>query len=88
MLCRTYLTGDDGFENIFIFAPMLNSLTSDNNKKVTNWISGGVSPKNVKPFDNNLSPTMTNLANGKAMLKFNNSVSVQKILLHCIVTLF
>ena len=51
---------------------MLNSLTLDNNKKVTNWISEGASPENIKPFERNLVPTMTNLANSKAMLKFSN----------------
>ena len=71
-------TSDDDYQNILVFVPMLNSLTWDNSKKVTSWISTGVLPKNIKPFDANLGPTMTNLANGKVILKFNNSLLVQK----------
>ena len=47
---------------------MLNLLTLDNNKKVTNWISTGVSPEKIKPFDTNLTSTVTNLGNGKVSL--------------------
>ena len=65
---------------------MLSSLTVENNKKVTNWISNGISSEKVKLFDTKLEQTMSNLANVKIILKFNNSVSVQKILLLCIVT--
>ena len=49
---------------------MLNSLTLDNNKKVTNQIS--------KPFDTNLALSMTNLANGKVSLKFSKCFSANK----------
>ena len=49
---------------------MLNLLTLDNNKKVTNWISTGVSPEKIKPFDTNLTSTVTNLGNGKVSLIF------------------
>ena len=76
MLGRTYFTGNDGYQDFLVFAPMLNSLVLDNNIKVTNWISTGVLP--FKPFDVNLAPTLTNLANGKVSLKLNNSVLVQK----------
>ena len=62
--------GDDCYHFFLVFAPMLNSLTLDNNKKLTNLIS--------KPFDTNLAPTMTNLANGKVSLKFNNCFSANK----------
>ena len=53
-----------------VFAPMLNSLTLDNNEKVTNQIS--------KPFDTNLALSMTNLANGKVNLKFSKCFSANK----------
>ena len=59
---------------IVIFAPMLTSLILDSDKKVTNWISIGISSDKIKLFDSNLEPTMSNLANGKISLKFNNSV--------------
>ena len=35
----------------------------DNNKKVTNWMLTGVSPENIKPFDENPARTMVNLVN-------------------------
>ena len=38
---------------------MLNLLILDNNSKITNWISTGVSPEKIKLFDVNLAPTMT-----------------------------
>ena len=56
-----------------VFSPMLNSPTLYNNKRVTNWISTGVSPEKIKPFDTNLAPTMTNLTNGRVSLKLNKS---------------
>ena len=56
---------------------MLNSLILDN-KKVTNWISAAASPQIIKLLYTNLAPTMTNLANARVSLKFNNSVLVQK----------
>ena len=34
--------------------------------------------KKIKPFDTNIKPTMSNLANGRVILKFSNSVLVQK----------
>ena len=58
---------------------MLNLLSLDSNKKVTNWISTGISSETIKPFHTNLEPTMSNLANGRVILKFNNYVLVQKI---------
>ena len=37
---------------------MLNLLILDNNKKVINWISTGVSPEKIKPFDTNFELTI------------------------------
>ena len=63
---------------------MLSSLILNRNKKVINWISTGVSYEkidtNLIPFDTNLEPTMSNLANNRVKLKFNNSGLVQKSL--------
>ena len=61
-----------------VFVPMLNSLTLDNSKKVTNWISIGASREKIKPFDTNFAPIMSNLASRRVNLKFNNSVLAQK----------
>ena len=36
---RMYFTGDDGYQNFLVFAPMLSSLILDSNKKVTKWTS-------------------------------------------------
>ena len=47
-----YFPGNDGYQFFLVFAPVLNSLTLDNNiTNVTNWISSGVSSGNIKPFD-------------------------------------
>ena len=73
-----YFTGNNGYENFLVFAPMVSSLTLDNNTKVTNWILTRVSPEKIKPFVTNLEPTMPNLVNGRVILKFNNSVLVQE----------
>ena len=35
-------------------------------------------PPKIKLIDTNLAPTMSNLANGKVSLKFNNNVLAQK----------
>ena len=64
---------------------MLNLLTLDNNKKVTNWISTGVSPEKIKPFDTNLTSTVTNLGNGKVSLILKKKPFLKT---HCIVTFF
>ena len=60
------------------FAPMLSSLILDSNKKVTNWILTRISSKKIKPFDTNLELIMSNFANGRVTLKFNNLFLVQK----------
>ena len=41
-------------------------------------MSSGVASENMKPFDTNLKPTMSNLVNGRVILKINNSGLVQK----------
>ena len=46
--------------------------------KITKQISTGISSENIKSFDTNLEPTMSNLANGRVILKFNNSCLVEK----------
>ena len=73
-----YFAGNDGYQNFLVFAPMLSSLILRCNKKVTNRISSGISSEKNIPFDTNLEPIMFNLANGKVILKLNNSVLVQK----------
>ena len=73
-----YFTGDDGYQNFLVFAPMHSSLIFDSNKKVTNLISTKISSEKNKLFGTNLEPTMSNLANGRVTLKYNNSVLVQK----------
>ena len=73
-----YFTGDDGYQNFLVFAPMHSSLIFDSNKKVTNLISTEISSEKNKLFGTNLEPTMSNLANGRVTLKYNNSVLVQK----------
>ena len=63
LLGRMYFRSNDGYQNILVFAPMLNSLILDSNKKVTNQISTIISTEKIKPFDTNLEPIMSNLAN-------------------------
>ena len=69
VLGRIYFTGDYGKQKVLVFAPMLNSLSLDNNKKVTYWISARISSEKIKPFDTSLKPTMSNLANGRVIEK-------------------
>ena len=38
----------------------------------------GISSENIEPFDTKLEPPMSNLANVRVTLKFNNPVLVQK----------
>ena len=78
LLGRMYVTGNEGYQNFLVFAPMLSSLILDSNAKVTDWISLGISSEKIKPFDTGLEPTMSSLANGRANLKSNNSVLVQE----------
>ena len=58
---------------------MLSSIILDSNKSVTNWMSTRISSEKIKPYDTNLEPTMSNLANGRVTLKFNNFILKQKI---------
>ena len=48
---------------------MLSSIILEIDKKVTNWILSGISSEKIEPFDTNLEPTMSNLANGRVSLK-------------------
>ena len=43
----------------------------------TNLISAGILFKKSKPFDTNFEATMSKLANGRVILRSNNSVLVQ-----------
>ena len=78
LLGRMYFAGNDGDQKFRVFTPVLTSLILDSNKKVTNWISTEMTSEKIKLFDTNLEPNMSNLAKGKAILKFKNSVLVQK----------
>ena len=73
-----FFTGNDGYENFLVFAPMLSSLIRDRSKKVTNQRLTGISSEKIKPFDTNFEPAISNLANGGVNLKFNSSILVQK----------
>ena len=68
-----YFTGNDGYQNFLVFPLMLSSLTLDSYIKVGNWILTEISSEKT-----NIGPTMCNLAHGRVILKFNNSVLVQK----------
>ena len=52
-------TGNDGYQNFLVFAPMLSSLKLGSNKKVRSWISTGISCEKVNSFNTNLEPTMS-----------------------------
>ena len=73
-----YFTGNDGYQNFLVFAPMLSSLILDINKKVTDWILTGISSEEAKPFDTYLELTIPNLTNGRVVLKFKKSILEQK----------
>ena len=66
-----YFTGGDGYQSFLVFAPMLSSLILDSNRKVTDWISAGISSQKIKPFDTGLEPSIYNSGNGRVNLKFN-----------------
>ena len=73
-----YLTGVDGYQNFLDFHQCLIPQQLDNNdKNATSWISTELSPEKTKPFDFILAPIMSDLRNGRMILKFSNSVSVQ-----------
>ena len=67
MFGRIYFTGDSGYQNFLVFAPMLSSLILNNARKVTAWISTKISSEKFKPFGAGL---------GRVNLTFNNSVLV------------
>ena len=62
-LGRIYFTGDNGYQNFLVFTQILSLLILNSNKKVTNWISTGISFLKIKPFDTNIDPAMSNLTN-------------------------
>ena len=72
-----YFTGNDGYQNFLVLTPVLRSLILDSNKKVANWMSTGISSEKIKPVYTNLEQTLSNLSNGRVILKFNNFVLVQ-----------
>ena len=78
LLGKMYFTGDDGYQIFLVFAPMLSLLILDSNKKVTNRISTRIWSGKINTFSTNLEPTISNLAYGRVILKFNNYVSAQK----------
>ena len=78
LLGRMYFTSNDGYPIFLVFTPMLSSLILEGNRKVTNWILTGISSEKNKPFDSGLESTMSNLANGRVNLKFNNPILVGK----------
>ena len=78
LLGRIYVTGNSGYQNFLVFAPVFNPLKLHSNEKVTNWISTGISSEKIKAFDTNLKPSISNFANGRLILKVNNSALVQK----------
>ena len=65
LLDRMYFTGNDGYQNFLAFASILSSLILCRNKKVTKWISTGISSEKIKLFDTGLVPIMSNLTNGR-----------------------
>ena len=73
-----YLTGDDAYQNMLVFAPFRNLLALDSNKESYQRISSGVSPEEIKQFDTKLEPIIFNLNNVWVILKSNHSALVQK----------
>ena len=43
LIGKTYFTGENGYQNVLVFPPMLSLITLDNDEKVTNWILTGIS---------------------------------------------
>ena len=58
-----YLTSNDAYQNMLVFAPFRNLLALDSNKKSYQRISSGVLPEEIKLFDTKLEPTIYNLNN-------------------------
>ena len=70
LLSRMYFTGNDSNQNFMVSFPMLSSITLVSNKKVTSLILTRISSEKINPFDTNLELAMSNLANGRVILKF------------------
>ena len=68
LLGRMYFPDFDGYQNFLVFAPVLRSLILDSNKKVTNWMSTGISSEKIKTFDTSFQPTMSKSANDRVTL--------------------
>ena len=81
MLGRVYFTGNDCYQICLVVGLILSSLILDSNKNVTDWILMGISSENIKLFDTNLEPIVYNIANGRVILKCNNSILVQNVCL-------
>lgn len=62
----------------FSFCPNAQFTNIEYDKKVTNWVLTKTLSEKIKSFDTSLEPPMSNLANGRATLKFKNSALVQK----------
>ena len=58
-----YFPDFDGYQNFLVFAPVLRSLILDSNKKVTNWMSTGISSEKIS-----FQPTMSKSANDRVTL--------------------
>ena len=71
-------TGDDGCQFFLVYSPILSLLILNSNKKVNNWISIRTWSEKIKASDATLESIMSNLANGRVILKFNNFVLVEK----------
>ena len=61
LLGRMYFTGNDGYQNFVVFAPFLSFLILHSNRKVTNWVSTGISHEQMKPFNTGLESKISNL---------------------------
>ena len=72
-----HITGNDGYQNFPVFAPMLSSQILDSNKKLLTGYWLECNRKNYTIWYN-LELTVSNLSIGKVIFKFNNSVLMQK----------
>ena len=66
LLGRMYFTANDGYQKL-VFAPMLNSLTLDKNKRLLTGYRPEYHLKKNKLFDTNLELILSNLANGRVV---------------------
>ena len=78
MLGKMYFTGNGVYQKFTVFGLKLSSLTLGNKKSYLLNIKQSITQK-IKPFDINLEPTMSNLANDRVILKLNKSILVQKV---------